>query len=66
MKKKDKQPLMRVETKLTAVTMSVHGRKIQTFLMLPIINNKAILPAEIQKKMENDLGAERGDTITLG
>jgi hypothetical protein len=55
-----------VQTKLTAVTMSCNGRKVNTFIMLPIINGKAILPQETADKIMDDIGAERGDTIGMG
>jgi hypothetical protein len=56
----------RVETKLTAVSMNCNGHKVNTFLMLPIISGKTVLPRETQIEIEKDLGAERGDTIGMG
>jgi hypothetical protein len=60
--KKKYQPF---ETKLTAVSMSFRGRKISVFLDLPIVDGKPILPEETKAKMEESLGATRGDTISL-
>jgi hypothetical protein len=57
---------MEVPTKITAVTMSCNGRKVQTFILLPIINGKAVLPQETADKIMDDLGAERGDTVSRG
>ncbi|MCI4435805.1 MAG: hypothetical protein JHC33_03220, partial [Ignisphaera sp.] len=54
----ERKPKMTVPTKLTAVTMSCNGRKVQTFIMLPIINEKAVLPMETADQIMDDLGAE--------
>ena len=62
----ERKPKMTVPTKLTAVTMSCNGRKVQTFVMLPMIGEKAILPNDTKNMIEDDLGAERGDTISMG
>lgn len=56
----------KILTKLTAVSMSCNGRKINTFIHLPIIGGKAVLPNDIVTEMEKDLGAGRGDTVSLG
>jgi hypothetical protein len=56
----------KVETRLTSVSMSMNGRKINTFLMLPVYNGKSVLPVDIKNQIEEDLGAERGDTISIG
>ena len=65
-KGKEHAPKIQVETKLTAVSMSFNGRKISTFLNLPVIKDKVILPAATKEQIENDLGVERGDTISIG
>lgn len=55
----------KIETRLTAISLSCNGRKISTFLMLPVINGKTILSYDIKDLIEEDLGARRGDTIGL-
>lgn len=60
------QVIPKTETKLTAVTMSCNGRKVQTFIHLPIIGDKAVLPNNILIEIENDLDAGRGDTVSTG
>jgi hypothetical protein len=34
--------------------------------MLPIIGTKAVLPLETANKIMDDIGAERGDTVSMG
>jgi len=55
-----------IETKLTAVSMVCNGKKVQMFLNLPIINNKAVLPREKFNELADQIGAERGNTISMG
>jgi hypothetical protein len=54
------------QTKLTTVSMSCRGIKIQTFVELPIINGKAVLPEPIKAEMETALGVTRGTTYKIG
>ena len=54
------------ECKLTAVSMSFRGAKINAFLMLPVINGRPTLPLDVQEAMEKAIGATRGDTIAIG
>ena len=58
--------LPKFETKLTAVTVSCHGKKVQVFLDLPVINGKAVLPAQTFDKLAEEVGAEKGSTVTIG
>lgn len=54
--------------KLTAVTLTFEGVKIQAILDLPL-NEKGqpILPTDICNKMLTDIGCtERGDTYSVG
>lgn len=56
----------KIETKLTAVSLVCNGKKVSTFLMLPVIGGKTILPQETANKILDDIGAERGDTVGMG
>ncbi len=56
----------KIETKLTAVSLVCNGRKVQMFLNLPVINNKAVVPEKKSDELADQIGAERGDTISIG
>lgn len=66
MKSQQKAKHAPYETKLTAVSMSCRGIKINAFIELPIINGKAVLPEPIKAEMETALGVTRGTTYKIG
>lgn len=52
--------------KLTAVTMSARGKKIQVFLNLPVIDGKTVLTHRVADEMAKTLGCQRGGTYSIG
>lgn len=54
------------EMKLTAITLSARGKKVQAFLPLLYINGRAILPTEQFNNLCDDMGVKRGDTVDVG
>lgn len=54
------------ETKLTAVSIFSNGLKIQTFLHLPVINGKVVLPRDTFNRICDDLEVKIGGTVSVG
>lgn len=53
--------------KLVAVTMYCNGRKVQAFIKGDVTENgKTVISANAQRRFERALGAQRGDTISVG
>ena len=56
----------KMETRLTAVTLTSNGKKIQAFINLPVIDGNTFLPMPRFNKMCDSIGAEVGDTVSFG
>lgn len=52
--------------KLTAVTASHGTRKVQTFLMLPYVDGKAVLTGDFLTTIQDKLKVRLGDGYTIG
>ncbi len=53
--------------KLVAVTMYCNGRRIQAFIKGDVTENgKTVISANAQRRFERALGAQRGDTVSIG
>ena len=53
--------------KLTMVSIAVNGRVITKFAMLPLINGKPMLYADLFERFARELGVhERGMTMSIG
>lgn len=51
--------------KLTAVTASGNGRRIQTFIMLPYIDGKALLTGDYHTTIQEKLRLRHGDGYSV-
>jgi hypothetical protein len=58
--------VLRPTVKLTAITITYNGKKIQEFLMLRYEDGKAILDNERLQKLLKKLSVPTGATITIG
>lgn len=54
------------QTKLTAVTASHNGRKVQMFVQCYMINGKAFLTGDMVTAIETKLNVRHGDAYTIG
>lgn len=52
--------------KITLVSIRRGNRTISVFIPLPYVNEKAVLSADDFRIMSMAVGAQRGDTITVG
>ena len=55
-----------MKTKLTLVSVLSNGRRVSRFVTARVIDGKSIVSGTVLAELANDMGLQRGDTMSIG